>query len=154
MSVRLSVHGGGVPHLARRGGGVPQPGGLPQPGPAEGVPHLAGGVPHLVGGYPSPVQTGVPHQVQMGVPPGRGTSQQGYPPPQYRTTNGVLDTPRSVCLLRSRRRTVLLLIRSIQFASILYYNSTRGRFFNKLTRLTVDNNIMSCFRDQILSNFG
>ena len=34
-------------------------------------------------------------------PPGRDRV-----PPRYRTADGVLDTPRSVCLLRSRRRTV------------------------------------------------
>ena len=55
-----------------------------------------------------------------GVPPAR--SGQGYPrwgipcrdgvtsPLRYRTADGVLDTPRSVCLLSSRRRNFLLFI--------------------------------------------
>ena len=82
-----------------------QPGGYPshvqtervsQPGPTGGR-------------YPSQVQMGgYPCQVQMGgiPPPGMGHPPAGGPP-WYRTTDGVLDTPRSVCLLRSRRRTLL-----------------------------------------------
>ena len=42
----------------------------------------------------------------LGVPPGRGT-------PRDRTSHGVLDTPRSVCLMRSRRRTFLYYICSL-----------------------------------------
>ena len=38
----------------------------------------------------------------MGVPP-----SQGWGTPRDRAADGVLDTPRSVCLLRSRRRTFL-----------------------------------------------
>ena len=68
------------------------------------------------GGYLSQVQAGgYPSQVQVGV------SQQGGTPPQLppirpgqggypgRTTEGVLNTRRSVCLLRSRRRTFLFI---------------------------------------------
>ena len=76
------------------------------------------------GGYPkvpTPVQVRMgggstarylpPIQVRMGgtaryLPPSQGT----YPPPRDRTAYGVLDTLRSVCLLRSRRRTFLLLM--------------------------------------------
>ena len=53
------------------------------------------------------------------VRPGRGggtpnTGGGGYPT-SYRITDGVLDTPQSVCLLRSRRRTFLLkIIESLQ----------------------------------------
>ena len=58
-----------------------------------------------VGGrYPSQVQLGgggYPSQVQAG---GGGTPASI---PQDRTVHGVLDTLRSVCLLRSRRRTFL-----------------------------------------------
>ena len=90
------------------------------------------------GGYPSQVQTGgYPSQVQVGGTPARcwGVPHLGYPlsdlaggilcqgvphlgyPPQPgptvpvgapRLTDGVLDTPWSVCLLRSHRRTFLL----------------------------------------------
>ena len=59
--------------------------------------------PRLDGGTP-PVQAwmGVPSHPRMDRgPPGR----DGVPPPRYRTTDGVLDTPRSVCLLSSRRKT-------------------------------------------------
>ena len=107
----------------RGGGGVPQSGPdggrVPQPCPDRGV------------GYPSQVQMGgVPWPGQDGGYPrwwyhprqGWGTPQPGqdgggyprwgYPLPgmyplRYRTADGVLDTPRSVCLLRSRRRTFL-----------------------------------------------
>ena len=76
LSIRLSVHRG-------RGG---------QPGPAEGTPPGQGGV-----------QRGPD---RGGTPPRQGVSPNRVPPPlPYRTTNGVLDMPRSVCLLRSRRRT-------------------------------------------------
>ena len=74
--------------------------------PCQGVPHLwyppsdlAGGTPprvppsDLAGGYPTSSTPPPP------VRPGQG----GYP-----TSDGVLDTPRSVWLLRSRRRTFLL----------------------------------------------
>ena len=72
------------------------------------------GVPHPYRGYPSQVWLG---GTQGGVPPAGmgytpcqvwwGVPEVGYPSPLYRTTDGVLDTPRSVCLLRSRRRTFL-----------------------------------------------
>ena len=71
--------------------------GVPQPGPdGEGYPNYV-----QIWGYPrvSPQQGVPPSRV---LPPGRG-----YPPPQYRTIDRVLDAPRSVCLLCSRRRTFL-----------------------------------------------
>ena len=99
-----------------------------------GVPHwsdLAGGyhdgctplwLPHisLARGYPTSgtppsdlargtLMEGVPHLGYSPVRPGRGVPHLGpltgggYPN-SYRITDGVLDTPRSVCLLRSRRR--------------------------------------------------
>ena len=102
--------------------------------------------PHLQGGrYPS--QGGAqghlprvhpPSQVRMGGPqpggaPTWGTPQSGqdggYPSqgapawvlPQYRTSHGVLDKRRSVCLLRSRRRTVLF-IYSFLFKCVEVFN--------------------------------
>ena len=65
----------------------------------EGVPPTRG-VPHL--GYPLP-----PSDLAGGTLPGVGT------PPQV--IDGVLDIPRSVCLLCSRRRTFLLFLFSLLF---------------------------------------
>ena len=86
--------------------------------------------PHL-GGYPGQVQAGggYPSQIQLGgyptlgippVSPGWGVPHLGYPlirPGQEGTPMGggippwlVLDMPRSVCLLRSRRRTFLFFL--------------------------------------------
>ena len=57
---------------------------------------------------PRPDLTGVPPSY---LPPSQGTyphpAKVPTPPPQNRTAYGVLDTPRSVCLLSSRRRTFL-----------------------------------------------
>ena len=88
----------GVPHL-----GYPHqtwPG-----GPCLGVPHLR---------YPStPIRPGqwgtlpgVPHLGYPPIRPGQWYPAGGTPP---RVTDRVLDTPRSVCLLRSRRRTFLFI---------------------------------------------
>ena len=69
----------------------PFPGG---PLPRTGVPHpWQGGTP---GWYPQPGQDG-------------GTPGQGWDIPRNRTSEGVLDTRRAVCLFRSRRRTFLLI---------------------------------------------
>ena len=90
----------GVPPMARSGWGYPSQG-----APAQGTPPARSG---WGGQYPS---QGAPTR---GTPPAR--SGGGYPsqggtclgsPPQYRTAHGILDKRRSVCLLRSRRRTVL-----------------------------------------------
>ena len=119
----------GGPHLgyppSDLAGGTPARGYLPQVPSCQtwlGVP--LPGVPHL--GYPSPSDLG-----GGGVPPvrpGQGgnppwvppcqTWPGGYPcrgstPPQV--TDAVLDTPRSVCLLHSRRRTLLLVILFVGF---------------------------------------
>ena len=80
-----------------------------------------GGTPVLAGGYPN-VRQGVPQSQAggtsvLGYPPAR--TALGYiawpghdwgtpPPPKDRTAEEVLATRRAVCLLRSRRRTVLL----------------------------------------------
>ena len=127
--------GGGVPHLAgdypsqvHLGGGVPRPGpdggGDPQSGPDRGYPGRSSrGVP-LVGVPPHQFQMGVPQRgVNWGYPQtGIGYSLAGVPPtrgtPRYRTTDGVLNTPRSVCLLRSRRRTFLYIYIFVPFDSI------------------------------------
>ena len=95
------------------GGGTPRYLLLPQPGlTGEGVPQ---------GTYP-PARSGrgkgVPQgtylplsQVRIG---GGGTLTRYLPPPppppRDRTAYGVLDIPRSVCLLRSCRRTFLLIL--------------------------------------------
>ena len=124
-SICLSMGGGGVPQPGpARGGGTPArsslgvprfryplldlAGGVPQPGCPPRVPPSARsgqGVPQPGGCLPGPGYT----------PPGqdrgykshisaRGVPTQGTP--QYRTAHGVLDKRRSVCLMRSRRRTV------------------------------------------------
>ena len=84
-------------------GGYP-PGGYPGQVRMEGT--LPGGV-----GYPGQVPPG---QVRMGGYPAWGVPWSGTPPPARtgrgylgRTTEGVLNTRRAVCLLRSRRRTFL-----------------------------------------------
>ena len=72
------------PHQARSDGGYPK---VPTPARSDG----GGGVPQ--GTYPlSKVPTPLPRCLS---------------PPRDRTAYGVLDTPRSVCLLRSRRGTFL-----------------------------------------------
>ena len=53
-------------------------------------------------------QGGTPARSSWGGDPSQGGTCLGYPPPQDRTAHGVLDTPRSVCLLRSCSRTFLL----------------------------------------------
>ena len=135
FSLSTPVGGGGeVPRPGPAGGGtpargVPLPGGIPHlgypplVGPGRGYP-LPGIVPHLRYTPPPPIG---PHR---GVLPGRGVPHLGYPPPPplsdlasrggtpcggggvtpLRETDGVLDTARSVCLLRSRRRTFLYFI--------------------------------------------
>ena len=91
-------------------------GGLPQPGPDGGripiQPWMGGtlarsrwgSTPSLAGGYPGVAPSG----------PGQDTTPHldldlgwGTPPPLPVRTTGVLATRRSVCLLRSRRRTFL-----------------------------------------------
>ena len=89
--------GGGGTMPGPAGGGVPCGGGTP-PGPAGGG-YPAGGVPCQVqpGGEGYPAGGG-------GGYPARGGGGGGYP---GRTTEGVLNTRRAVCLLCSRRRTFL-----------------------------------------------
>ena len=91
----------GYPNQVQLGGtsdrssrGVPQPGGTSAKGVAQ---------PRGTPGYPP--QPGQDERYQ-GYPSGQ-VRTMGVPPPQDRTAHGVLDTPRSVCLLRSRRRTFL-----------------------------------------------
>ena len=87
----------------------------PGPGvPCQGVPHLR---------YPlSDLARVVPH---LGYPPSDLVGWYpcwGGTPPQVR--DGVLDTPRSVCLLRSRRRTFLFLgFNCLQFIQVNITNS-------------------------------
>ena len=95
---------GGTP--ARSSGGYPQPGGTLLVGsPLGGTPPW---VPLIRPGQ------GVPCQVNRG----------GCTPP--RVTDGVLETPRSVCLFRSRRRTFLLLTKVRSRNQGIYENKSRG----------------------------
>ena len=118
---------GGVPGPPRGEGGTwlgTPPGGYPDP--PGGVPDR---VPPGVGGYLTEYPT-PPHPPPRGVPgPPRGTWTPpggyltGYPPPggyPGRTTEGVLTTRRAVCLLRSRRRTFLFLIKPEDFYLLCY----------------------------------
>ena len=106
----------GTPHQTWLGVTPPQvppirPGwGVPRWGyPILGPPIRPGWVPHPTRGVPHP---GYPHPRQT-----RGDTPVGGTPPRVpplRPGQGVphrvvLDTPRSVCLLRSRRRTFLFL---------------------------------------------
>ena len=82
---------------------TPQPRYLPPwPGQDGGIPRY---LPPGQGTYPpsSQVRTG---GIPRYLPPSQGTFP---PPPQDRTAYGVLDMLRSVCLLRSRRRTFLFI---------------------------------------------
>ena len=106
--------GGGYPSQVRWDGGTParsNGGEVPWPGLTGGTPARSdGGTPAK--GYPPAGMGYPPGQVRTGgYPPLAGgtpcqTPQQGVPP-WYRTIDGVLDMPRSVCLLRSGRRTFL-----------------------------------------------
>ena len=102
-----SIHQSVCAHLG--GGGTParsSPGGYPLPG--GGTPCQESTPPRVTssvgpaggGGTPPRIP---PHHTWPGGTPCRGG---GTP---LRETDGVLDTPRSVCLLRSRRRTFLFL---------------------------------------------
>ena len=110
------------------GGGVPEPGparGVPEPGPARGYPDggTQWGVPHLrypiipgwggtpAGRYPdggTPMFN--PSQTWPGGYPGRGGVPHWV----------VLDKPRSVCLLRSCRRTFLFRFYSDKVLSFVF----------------------------------
>ena len=102
----------GVPCGGYPAGGGTLPGGTLLGGTPRGYP--AGGV-HCQGGtlpgYPSSqVRTGGTLPVSPGrAPPSRVLPQPGQDGGGYpgRTTEGVLNTRRAVCLLRSRRRTFL-----------------------------------------------
>ena len=107
------------------GGGYPSPRFFPRsflgryPSPGLGVPHPWWGIP-IPGqkgmGCSQPGQDGVPPSQdwgnplpqpgQDGVPPGQDWGTP-LPPPLNRTAERVLATRRAVCLLRSRRRTLL-----------------------------------------------
>ena len=127
MGQTLGWGGGGT--LVRSSGGVPC-WGVPWSGPAGGVP--CWGVPCCGGTLVRVQPGGYPGQVQVqpgGVPWQKGTLSGGtlvrYPPlaragwggtlpggTQVGQTEGVLNTWRAVCLLRSRRRTFLFSILS------------------------------------------
>ena len=104
-SVCLSSPRRGYPSQVQAGGGYPNLGGMLMGVPRQGVPWW--GVPWLGGysngGYPT---LGTPCQTWMGGYPDRGYPDGGTP---LRLTDGVLDKRQSVYLLRSRRRTFLLI---------------------------------------------
>ena len=120
VSLCLSVHTcGGVPRPGSsqpggdtRWGGTPCWGGTPPQVPP--MSDLAGGTPPRVlphqtwpGGTPQP--KGYPTLGTPPIGPGRGVPLLGEEGTPLQETDGVLDTLRSVCLLRSRRRTFFLL---------------------------------------------
>ena len=130
-----STREGNVFSLSTPGGG-----GVPEPGPAGGETLMGGvarwGVPHLryppgqtwPGGTPPRVP---PHQTWLGGTPAGGTPPR-VPPIRPGWGGGllhwvVLDTPRSVCLLRSRRRTCLYII----FWS-KYRNTTQFKLISRI----------------------
>ena len=84
---------------------VPQ--GVPRWETPPWVPPIRPGWGYPNGGYPT---SGTPHRTWMGN--GGGT-------PLLQLTDGVLDTPRSVCILRSRRRTFLLVNRLKQTTALV-----------------------------------
>ena len=109
VSVLVSVHRGGQPEGGGQvpGGWVRSQGGGSGPG---GVRSQGGSV-RRGGQVPGGVSQGWVDQVPGGSGPrgvswGKGGQPGGYP---VRTTEGVVTTWRAVCLLRSRRRTFLLI---------------------------------------------
>ena len=79
-----------------------------------------------MGGYPT-----------LGTPPldlARGNPGGGGYSTSYRITDGVLDTSRSVCLLRSRRRTFLFFVKLKLSYSSSVLNSLKAQlgFFLKI----------------------
>ena len=119
--------------------GYPARRGVPWSGPAGGYP--AGGYPGQVppirpgqdGGYPAggtlvrypPARSGGGYPAWgvpwPGTPPHKVRTGGGYP---GRTTEGVLNTRRAVCLLRSRRRTFLFYLKK-------YRTGSKGHAHNK-----------------------
>ena len=105
---------GGVPHLPIGPGWRDSPPRVPQHQTWGGDSPCWGGYP-TSGTPPSDLARGYP---TLGTPPVKSgwgdTPSRVTPAPQsdlgcalWRETDGVLDTPRSVCLLRSRKRTFL-----------------------------------------------
>ena len=99
---------GGYPGQVRLGG---TQGGVPPPARSD-----KGGTP--VRPHRGDPRLGTPKSgwggTQGGVTPRQGwctrLARSGWGGGEYRTADGVLDTPWSVCLLRSRRKTFLLLL--------------------------------------------
>ena len=116
-----------------QGWGIPWPGmGYPKPG--TGYLHPEMGYSLARDGV-SPWQGMGYHQPGWGTPPIQrwGTPWPGMGYPQDRTTDGVLDTRQAVCLLRSRRRTVLC-----------YCWFSHSRWL-RMHNLTVISNLTNCF---------
>ena len=113
----------GTPTIGPGGGGYTPTGGCPSWVPLSdlaggrgypdwGVPHLEYPLSDLAGGCPNRGYPGTLPQVPPLLDLARGYPDRGGgTPPQI--TDGVLDTPRSVCLLRSRRRTFLFSVPTV-----------------------------------------
>ena len=117
--------GGGYPGQVPPGGSGTPPGRYPGQVPPRGVP--GSGTPP--GGYPGQVPPLGGTRVRYPPPPGGGTRTPpggGYP---GRTTEGVLTTRRAVCLLRSRRRTFLLIFRFGQKSNQCYHEFRKKKGF-------------------------
>ena len=115
-----------LPTRSWQGEGVPQgtyPPGQgtypPQPGPdgGRGYPRYLPLARSRWGGYPK-VPTPSQAQTGEGVPQGTYPRAKVPTPLPDRTPYGVLDSPRSVCLLRSRRTTFLLFKRFVSNSTV------------------------------------
>ena len=158
VSVHLSVHTwGGTLARSRQGWGTPassslgyptiRPGWVPHLGyplsigPGQGVPHLRYPTSDLARGYPdggTHLRSLPPSDLAEGYPT-LGTPLPlmgggGYP------TSVVLDTPRSVCLLRSRRRTFLFLF----FCFVFFKHSAHALTERQHVQLSTNNHIKQC----------
>ena len=120
LSICLSTPRGRYPHQVQAGGyptqvqlGGYSTSGTPLSDLARGYPGYCPPS-QLSGGYPAgQVSRGLPQQggtLSTPQPGQRGLPWWGVPRRGGYPTSLVLDTPRSVCLLRSRRRTFLLLL--------------------------------------------
>ena len=101
---------------------------------------------------PGPFPVGYPGQVQMGATPARsrkgGTpARDGVPHPPDRTVDGVLDTRRAVCLLRSRRRTFLY---DAYFLKCTAGDKTSAITDHGESSMATNINIVECFAPQFM----
>ena len=140
--------GGGVAHLgypppSRTWLGDPPCWGEGTPPRVPPLPHRTWlGVSHL--GYPLPVRPdrgGTPPRVPP-PPPQLDLARGGIP---LRETDWILDTPRSVCLLRSRRRTFLYSIYILNYLHLMY-QITQWQILYQFLYHTINVNPKHCVR--------